>query len=97
VALLSEQEVEKRLNDSPAGRSRPGHRSNTRSATFPRPSPSSTGSCRIEAADHHPDIFINYRRVALLYSTHSEGGLTLKDFEGAAMADRNARSSATTS
>jgi 4a-hydroxytetrahydrobiopterin dehydratase len=43
-----------------------------------------------EAADHHPDITINYRRVTLLYSTHSEGGLTQKDFDGAAMADRNA-------
>ncbi len=43
-----------------------------------------------EAADHHPDIIINYRRVTLLYSTHSEGGLTQRDFDGAAMADRKA-------
>lgn len=43
-----------------------------------------------EAADHHPDIIINYRKVTLLYSTHSEGGLTQKDFDGAAMADRQA-------
>jgi 4a-hydroxytetrahydrobiopterin dehydratase len=41
-----------------------------------------------ESADHHPDISINYKRVTLTYSTHSEGGLTAKDFEGAAMADR---------
>ena len=41
-----------------------------------------------EAADHHPDIQINYKRVTLTYSTHSEGGLTAKDFAGAAMADR---------
>jgi 4a-hydroxytetrahydrobiopterin dehydratase len=41
-----------------------------------------------EAADHHPDIQINYRRVTLNYSTHSEGGLTEKDFAGAQMADR---------
>jgi 4a-hydroxytetrahydrobiopterin dehydratase len=40
-----------------------------------------------EAADHHPDILINYKRVTLFYSTHSEGGLTEKDFEGARMAD----------
>jgi 4a-hydroxytetrahydrobiopterin dehydratase len=40
-----------------------------------------------EAADHHPDITINYKRVTLAYSTHSEGGLTEKDFEGAKMAD----------
>lgn len=41
-----------------------------------------------EAADHHPDILINYKRVTLTYSTHSEGGLTPKDFESAAIADR---------
>ena len=41
-----------------------------------------------EAADHHPDITINYRRVTLTYSTHSEGGLTQKDIDGAQMADR---------
>ena len=41
-----------------------------------------------EAADHHPDILINYKRVTLTYSTHSEGGLTDKDFAGAARADK---------
>ena len=44
-----------------------------------------------EAADHHPDIAINYKRVTLTYSTHSDGGLTVKDFDGAAMADRVAQ------
>ena len=41
-----------------------------------------------EAADHHPDITISYKRVTLVYSTHSAGGLTDKDFQGAATADR---------
>jgi 4a-hydroxytetrahydrobiopterin dehydratase len=41
-----------------------------------------------EAADHHPDILINFKRVTLTYSTHSEGGLTDKDFAGASSADR---------
>ena len=41
-----------------------------------------------ERADHHPEITINYRRVTLSWSTHSEGGLTEKDFAGAATADR---------
>ena len=41
-----------------------------------------------ETADHHPDITVNYRRVTLVYSTHSEKGLTAKDFAGAATADR---------
>jgi 4a-hydroxytetrahydrobiopterin dehydratase len=39
-----------------------------------------------EAADHHPDMLINYRRVTLTYVTHSEGGLTDKDFAGATQA-----------
>jgi 4a-hydroxytetrahydrobiopterin dehydratase len=41
-----------------------------------------------EAADHHPDITISYKRVTLTYSTHSEGGLTQKDFDGAAEASK---------
>jgi 4a-hydroxytetrahydrobiopterin dehydratase len=40
-----------------------------------------------EGADHHPDILVSYKRVTLTYSTHSEGGLTAKDFEGARNAD----------
>jgi 4a-hydroxytetrahydrobiopterin dehydratase len=43
---------------------------------------------KAEAVDHHPDILINYKRVTLTYSTHSEGGLTAKDFDGAAVADK---------
>jgi 4a-hydroxytetrahydrobiopterin dehydratase len=42
-----------------------------------------------EAADHHPDILIsNYRKVTMTFTTHSAGGLTGKDFEGAGGADR---------
>jgi 4a-hydroxytetrahydrobiopterin dehydratase len=44
-----------------------------------------------EKVDHHPDILINYKRVTLTYSTHSEGGLTEKDFAGAMTADRLSR------
>jgi 4a-hydroxytetrahydrobiopterin dehydratase len=40
-----------------------------------------------EAADHHPDVLINYKRVTLTFSTHSEGGLTQKDFDGARKVD----------
>ena len=45
-----------------------------------------------EAADHHPDITINYRRVTLSWSTHSEGGVTEKDIAGARMAEACAQS-----
>jgi 4a-hydroxytetrahydrobiopterin dehydratase len=36
-----------------------------------------------EAADHHPDILIQYKRVTLGFSTHSAGGVTSRDFDGA--------------
>ncbi|MBI2845824.1 MAG: 4a-hydroxytetrahydrobiopterin dehydratase [Chloroflexi bacterium] len=44
-----------------------------------------------EAADHHPDMAINWRNVTISLITYSEGGLTEKDFnlakqvEGAAI------------
>ena len=34
-----------------------------------------------EAADHHPDLAVSYRRVTVTLSTHSAGGVTAKDFE----------------
>lgn len=40
-----------------------------------------------EEADHHPDVTISYKRVTLSLSTHSEGGLTEKDFALAAKID----------
>jgi 4a-hydroxytetrahydrobiopterin dehydratase len=33
-----------------------------------------------EKADHHPDILVQYSKVKIALSTHSEGGLTEKDF-----------------
>ncbi len=36
-----------------------------------------------EDANHHPDITINYSKVTLILSTHSEGGITQKDIDGA--------------
>lgn len=32
-----------------------------------------------EKADHHPDILIQYSKVKINLSTHSEGGITEKD------------------
>ncbi len=37
-----------------------------------------------EAANHHPDIDIRYRRVRVALTTHDEGGITDKDFALAA-------------
>jgi len=40
-----------------------------------------------EAADHHPDIDIRWRTVTFTLSTHSEGGITGKDFALAGQID----------
>lgn len=40
-----------------------------------------------EALDHHPDIYISYSTVQISVYTHSEGGITEKDFELAARAN----------
>jgi len=91
MATLSKAEVEKRLKSLDNGWTLQGDaiRKQYTFAGFPdaiafvnRLAP------KAEAADHHPDILINYKRVTLTYSTHSEGGLTAKDFDGAAAADR---------
>lgn len=42
---------------------------------------------RAEAANHHPDIDIRWRRVRLALTTHDEGGLTEKDVDLAGEAD----------
>ena len=61
-----------------------GDRGSSRSASFPDAIAFVTRlAFDAEAADHHPDILINYKRVTLTYRTHSEGGLTQKDFDGA--------------
>jgi len=43
-----------------------------------------------EASDHHPDLLIRYRKVTVTWSTHSEGGVTERDFTGVEQADRAA-------
>jgi 4a-hydroxytetrahydrobiopterin dehydratase len=34
---------------------------------------------RAEAANHHPDLDIRYRRLRVALSTHDDGGITAKD------------------
>jgi 4a-hydroxytetrahydrobiopterin dehydratase len=48
------------------------------------------------AADHHPDLQISYRRVTVVWSTHSEKGVTEKDFEGVRQTESAAGRSAST-
>jgi 4a-hydroxytetrahydrobiopterin dehydratase len=40
-----------------------------------------------EAAGHHPDIDIRWRKVTLALTTHDAGGLTATDFDLAAQID----------
>lgn len=48
-----------------------------------------------EAADHHPDLHVNYKKVTVTWSTHSEGGVTEKDFAGVKQSEMIAARSAT--
>jgi len=41
-----------------------------------------------EKAGHHPDIDIRYNQVRLGLVTHDAGGITAKDFDLAAQADK---------
>jgi 4a-hydroxytetrahydrobiopterin dehydratase len=91
---LSEQEIEQRLQAA-NGWTRDGHRIKKQYG-FPSFPDGLAFLVRLgfeaEAADHHPDIAVDYKRVTLAYWTHSEGGLTERDFAGAATADRIAAS-----
>jgi 4a-hydroxytetrahydrobiopterin dehydratase len=40
-----------------------------------------------EAADHHPDIDVRWRKVTIALSTHDAGGLTTLDFDLAGRID----------
>ena len=40
-----------------------------------------------EAADHHPDLLVSYKRVTVSWSTHGAGGITEKDVSGARTTD----------
>jgi 4a-hydroxytetrahydrobiopterin dehydratase len=91
VATLSAQEIHQHLKDVPRW-TLVDDRALRRQFTFGSFPEAISFVVRVafhaEAADHHPDITINYRHVSLTYTTHSEGGLTVKDFDGARAVDR---------
>lgn len=89
MALLDDQEIRDRLDDL-EGWTREGDviRKTYTLESFPEAVRFVNRIAeRAEAADHHPDIDIRYDRVACALSTHSEGGLTAKDFDMAAAID----------
>ena len=90
MGLLSSDEARKRAADLP-GWTLEG-KAIQRKFTF-RDFPEAVGfvvrlGFAAEAVDHHPDILINYKRVTLTFTTHSDGGLTEKDFAGAEAATK---------
>jgi 4a-hydroxytetrahydrobiopterin dehydratase len=89
MPLLSDDEIERRLDDLPEWR-REGD-SITRQFKFGDFTGSVDFVNRIappaEEMNHHPDISISWNKVDLTLSTHSEGGLTQNDFELAARID----------
>ncbi len=44
-----------------------------------------------EAADHHPDVLISYRKITVTWSTHDSSGVTQKDLDGVKETERLAR------
>lgn len=91
MPTLTHQEIQQRMKDVPGWTLVDG-RAIRRQFTFGSFPEAISFVVRIafhaEDADHHPDITINWKHVALSFTTHSEGGLTEKDFAGAQKADR---------
>jgi 4a-hydroxytetrahydrobiopterin dehydratase len=81
MGVLSDDEVSKGLGDLP-GWSRAGDavEKTFELASFPDAVAFVTRvGFLAEAADHHPDLDIRWRKVRVALSTHSEGGITAKD------------------
>ena len=89
MALLSGDEIDRALCDLPGWRY--SDRAFVKEFTFPGFPEAVAFVNRLvpgsEAADHHPDLGISYRRVTVAFTTHSEGGVTAKDVAGARLAD----------
>lgn len=86
---LSADEVTKRIADRPGWSVK--NDSIVRTYTLPSFADAIAFVTRLafaaEAADHHPDLQIAYKKVTVTWSTHDAGGLTDKDFAGARQAD----------
>jgi 4a-hydroxytetrahydrobiopterin dehydratase len=89
MALLSRDDIASALRDLPGWRT--DHLAIVKEFTFAGFPEAVAFVTRLvpgsEAADHHPDLAVSYRRVTVAFTTHSEGGVTAKDIAGARMAD----------
>jgi 4a-hydroxytetrahydrobiopterin dehydratase len=89
MALLSRDDIDAVLRDLPGWRF--DHDAIVKEFTFTGFPEAAAFVNRLvpgsEAADHHPDLAVSYRRVTVTFTTHSEGGVTAKDISGARLAD----------
>ncbi len=87
--ILPQEEIDKRLKEINDWRQ--DDRYIVRDLSFPSFKEAITFVNRVaeisEEIDHHPDIAINYKRVTLSITTHSEGGITRRDFRLAGRID----------
>lgn len=89
MTLLSDEEIQERL-DSLHGWTRDGDviRKRYELGSFPEAIAFVRRVAdRAEEKKHHPDIGIFYKEVVLTLSTHSEGGITIKDIDAAGSFD----------
>ncbi len=89
MAALSKSEIHEKLKELPewshAGKSL--HKKFTFKSFMPAIAFVNKVAEVAESLGHHPDITINYSQVGISLSTHSEGGVTERDFELAGTID----------
>ncbi len=89
MAALSKKEIQEKLKEFP-GWSHEGkaiRRKFTLASFMPAIELVDKIAQAAEKAGHHPDLTINYNVVGISLSTHSEGGVTEKDFDLARQID----------
>ena len=90
MAALSRDEIHEKLKGAPhwslAGKSI--QRKFTFQSFIPAMEFVNRVASAAEKVGHHPDMTINYNQVTMALSTHSEGGVTQKDFDLAEEIDR---------
>jgi len=89
VAALSKSEIQQKLRETP-GWSHMGkslHKKYTLKSFMPAIDMVNKIAAVAEKEGHHPDITINYNILTISLSTHSEGGVTQKDFDLARQID----------
>ena len=90
MAALSKEEIRETLKDMPewSFSGNAIHRKFTFKSFMPAIAFVNKVAEAAELANHHPDIAINYSQVSISLSTHSESGVTQKDFQLAEVIDK---------